>query len=165
MRELKQRWLPSIPQSLAVFTLWLLLMDGVTTLNVLTALLLGLLLPRIAARFDRELARMGSLRSVPMLIVHLLTDIVRANYTVAKQILAPSSRLQSAFIWVPLDITNIHAISALASIITLTPGTVSAVLSKDRRYLLVHCLDVRDPEVVARDIKQRYEQPLKEIYP
>ena len=67
--------------------------------------------------------------------------------------------------WVPLDLTNIHGITTLASIITLTPGTVSAELSDDRRYLLVHALDLQDPQALIDEIKLRYEAPLKEIFP
>lgn len=165
MDALKQRWLPSIPQSLAVFVVWLLLMDGVTPLNVLSALVLGWCLPLVAARFDREFARIGKLHHIPALVAHLLVDIVVANVTVALQVLGPTQRLQSVFVWIPLDVTNIHAISALASIISITPGTVSTALSPDRSHLLVHCLSTRDAQQVAAAIKQRYEAPLRELFP
>jgi multicomponent K+:H+ antiporter subunit E len=66
---------------------------------------------------------------------------------------------------VPLDIANIHGIAALTSMITLTPGTVSAALSDDRKYLLVHVLHLDDAETVIRQIKTRYEAPLMEIFP
>ncbi|PZO61971.1 MAG: Na+/H+ antiporter subunit E [Pseudoxanthomonas suwonensis] len=165
MRELKQRWLPSIPQSLAVFAVWLLLMDGPSVLNLLTALLLGWCLPLLAARFDRELASIGKLRHIPSLVAHLLVDIVKANVTVALQVLGPVRSLRSHFVWIPLDLTNIHAISALASIISITPGTVSTALSPDRRHLLVHCLSTADPQRVVDAIKQRYEAPLRELFP
>jgi multicomponent K+:H+ antiporter subunit E len=46
----------------------------------------------------------------------------------------------------------------------LTPGTVSAKLSEDRRTLLVHTLDVDDEAALVAEIKQRYETPLKEIF-
>ncbi|MCW1777205.1 Na+/H+ antiporter subunit E [Pantoea ananatis] len=48
--------------------------------------------------------------------------------------------------------------------ITLTPGTVSAALSDDRKYLLVH-VALDDAETVIRQIKTRYEAPLMEIFP
>ena len=58
-----------------------------------------------------------------------------------------------------------YVATLLASVITLTPGTVSTNLSGDRRTLLVHALDVHDPaEDVAR-IKRRYEAALMEIFP
>ena len=66
---------------------------------------------------------------------------------------------------VPLDIANIHGIAALTSMITLTPGTVSAALSDDRRFLLVHVLHLDDPDALIAEIKARYEKPLMEIFP
>ncbi|MCB2536230.1 Na+/H+ antiporter subunit E, partial [Listeria monocytogenes] len=38
-------------------------------------------------------------------------------------------------------------------------------LSDDRKTLLVHGLDVPDKAALIAEIKQRYEAPLKEIFP
>ncbi len=162
---MKRRMLPSIPQSLTVFAFWLLMAQDVSPGNVLLALLLAWLMPLLAARLEREFARLGRLRGGFRLMGVVLRDIVVANVTVARQVLGPESRLKSQFVWVPLDLTNIHGISALASVCTLTPGTVSAELSEDRRYLLLHCLSVDDPDALVMQIKSRYEAPLREIFP
>ena len=65
---------------------------------------------------------------------------------------------------VPLDLTSPEAITVLAGTITMTPGTVSAMLSADSSAILVHCLHTDDPEGVRDDIKKRYEWRLKEIF-
>jgi len=44
-------------------------------------------------------------------------------------------------------------------------GWVSAALSDDRRYLLVHVLHLDDPDELIAQIKRRYEAPLMEIFP
>ena len=162
---MRRRFLPSIPESLTVFLFWMLMSQSVDVANFLMALVLAIVMPLIAARLEREFARMGQLRHIPGLVVHLLCDILRANLTVARQVLGPRDRLQSQFIWVPLDLTNIHGISALASIITLTPGTVTSELSPDRRHLLIHCLSTEDPEALIAEIKHRYEAPLRKLFP
>lgn len=162
---MRRRFLPSIPQSLTVLLFWMLMSQSVDVANFLMALVLAIVMPLIAARLEREFARMGQLRHIPGLVVHLLCDILRANLTVARQVLGPRDRLQSQFIWVPLDLTNIHGISALASIITLTPGTVTSELSPDRRHLLIHCLSTEDPEALIAEIKHRYEAPLRKLFP
>lgn len=162
---MKRRMLPSIPQSLTVFVFWLLMAQDVSPGNIVMALLLAWLMPLLAARLEREFAQLGRLRGGFRLIGRVLVDIVVANLTVARQVLGPESKLRSQFIWIPLDLTNIHGISALASVITLTPGTVSAELSEDRRWLLVHCLSVDDPQALIAEVKSRYEAPLREIFP
>ena len=163
-RRWRRRWLPSLPLATMVFCFWLLMNDQVTTGHLLMALVLALLIPPFAARLDREFARIGSLRGVPKMLGILALDIVRSNITVALQVLGPEEKITPGFIWVPLDIANIHGIAALTSIITLTPGTVSSALSDDRRYLLVHVLNLKDPDEVVRQIKTRYEAPLMEIF-
>ena len=161
----RKRWLPSLPLSVTVFCFWLLMNDEISVGQVVMALVLAQVIPPFAARLDREFARIGRLRSVPRMLGVLLWDIVQANVTVALQVLGPERKIRPGFIWVPLDIDNIHGIAALTSIITLTPGTVSSALSDDRRHLLVHVLNLDDADDVIRQIKTRYEAPLMEIFP
>lgn len=156
---------PSLPLSLAVFLFGILLTDHVSRGFVVLALLLALLIPQFARRLEREFARVGSLRPLPRLVLVMLYDIVRANLHVARLVLGPQAAIRPGWVWVPLELTNIHGITALASLITVTPGTVSAELSDDRRYLLVHVLDLRDPEALIAEIKTRYETPLRQIFP
>ena len=160
-----KRWLPSLPLTLNVIVFWMLMVSELSLAHFLFALLLGLVVPLFAARLDREFARIGSLRQVPKLVVVLLIDVVRCNITVARQVLGLERDIHPSFIWYPLDITNIHAIAALTSFITLTPGTVSAALSDDRRYLLIHVFNLEDADTLIADIKRRYEVPLLEIFP
>ena len=164
-KSLRQRLFPSLPLSITVFGFWLLMNDSISAGTVAMALLVALLIPPFAARLDREFARIGRLRGVPKLVGVLLWDILVANVTVAMQVLGPERNIHPGFIWVPLDIANIHGIAALTSMITLTPGTVTAALSADRKYLLIHVFNLQDVAALVEDIKRRYERPLMEIFP
>jgi len=159
------RFLPSLPLTLAIIVFWLLMVSEINFAQFTMALALGLVIPLYATRIDREFARIGSLRPLPKLLLVLMWDILVCNVRVARQVLGRETRIHSGFIWYPLDIDNIHGISALACCITLTPGTVTAALSDDRRYLLVHVLDLDDEAQLVADIKRRYECPLMEIFP
>jgi len=164
-RSLKQRLLPSTPLFFTITAFWLLMSSSFDVATLLTGILLGLIIPPFAARLDREFARIGSLKPLPHLLYVMLHDIVLCNFRVAAQVLGPENKLTPGFIWVPLDIANIHGIATLTSLITLTPGTVSAALSADRRYLLVHVLHLEDPQALIDEIKTRYEAPLMRIFP
>jgi multicomponent K+:H+ antiporter subunit E len=94
----------------------------------------------------------------------VLLDIFLANLVVAMRILGRPQNLQPAFIEMPLVLQTDLAISLLANTICLTPGTVSASLSPDRRTLLVHALDAPDPDAVLDEIRTRYEAPLKAVF-
>lgn len=157
--------LPSIPLSLMIFIFGILLADRISAGQIVLAAIMALLIPQVSRRLDREFARIKTLRPLPRLACVVLYDIVRANIHTAWLVLGPERKLRPGWVWVPLDFQNIHGITALASVITLTPGTVSAELSDDRKYLLVHALDLPDPQALIDEIKNRYEAPLKEIFP
>lgn len=162
---MRRRLFPSLPQSITVFVFWVLMAEDYSPATLLMAAFLAWLMPQIAARLEREFARLGHVWVLVPLGLRLLGDIVLANITVARQVLGPEKRLRPGFVWVPLDLTNIHGISALASVITLTPGTVTAELSEDRKYLLVHFLDIDDPQAAIADLKRRYEAPMLKVFP
>ncbi len=160
-----RRLYPSLPLSATIFAFWLMLTDSLGLGAAIMGLFMATVVPPFAARLDREFARIGSLRPIPKMLLVAGWDIVRSNVRVAGQVLGRESAIHPGFIWVPLDMANIHGIAALTSMITLTPGTVSAELSADRRYLLVHVLHLDDPDALIAEIKQRYEKPLREIFP
>ena len=159
------RLFPSIPQSITVFLFWWLMAERTTAATLLMAALLGWLMPQIAARLEREFARIGESWMLVPLGLKLLWDVIVANITVARQVLGREDRLNPGFLWIPLELTNIHGISALTSVITFTPGTVTAALSDDRTHLLVHFLHIEDSQQMIDLIKQRYEAPLRRVFP
>jgi len=163
--SLRKRLLPSPVLFFTIPIFWLLMSSSFDLATLLMGILLGVAIPPFAARLDREFARIGSLKPVPGLLCVMLYDILLSNFRVAAQVLGPQQRLTPGFIWLPLDIDNIHGIATLTSLITLTPGTVSAALSDDRRYLLVHVLHLENPQALIDEIKTRYESPLMRIFP
>ncbi len=164
-RPLLRRLFPAPVLSITVLAFWMVMSFTFDFGQLLLGLLLGVVIPLFAARLDREFARIGSLRPVPRLVCVILWDILVCNLRVAAQVLGPEHKVKPGFIWLPLDIGNIHGIAALTSFITLTPGTVSAALSADRRHLLVHVLHLEDAQALIHEIKSRYEAPLMEIFP
>ena len=94
----------------------------------------------------------------------VLKDIITSNIDVARLILGRESAIRPGFVWVPLSIDDPHGIVLLAGIITMTPGTLSADVSADRRYLLVHVFNINDEAELIAGIKSRYEAPLMEIF-
>ena len=160
-----KRFIPSLPLSLAVFLLWLLLVSEISAGGLLLAAALAIALPLMASTLQPPRAHFGpSVVVVLRLAATVAVDIVVSNIEVARRILGPQSALAPAFIWVPLDIKSAHGITALASIITLTPGTLSAELAQDQRHLLVHCFNLDDANEAIARIKARYEAPLMEIF-
>lgn len=159
----KVRWFAHPWLSVLLAVSWLLLQHTLAPFHLISAVLIGLLLPRLLHNF---LPATTSMRFAPALRLALvvLWDIVVSNITVARLVLGPLSRPQPAWVTVPLALSHPTAISLLASIITTTPGTVSCLVDEERKHILVHALDCSDPLQMAADIKARYEDPLRAIF-
>lgn len=156
-----KRWLPHPLLTPVLAVIWLLLNNSLELGQILLGLLLGWAIPRFTLAFWPERVRLYSPRAALRFTAAFLIDVIVANLSVARLILAGPRVLRPRFVVVPLDLTNDLAISLLANTICLTPGTVSARLSADRGSLLVHALDCADPEALIAEIKQRFETPLK----
>ncbi len=156
--------LPHPGLSSFLLVLWLLLNNSAAPGHLVLGALLGVLIPLFTRRFWPE--RLGLARPGLMLRFsgRVLWDILVANFAVARVVLGPRSAIRPAFVRVPLDIHDDFPVTVLASVVSLTPGTVSADIDAERRNLLVHALSVSDTEALVQDIKARYEAPIKEIF-
>ncbi len=152
---------PVISATLAVLWLWLNQALGLG--HIVLAALLAITVPHLVDRVLAPARGEISVRRALAFAWLVLGDIVVANLTVARLILGRSDRLRPAFVTVPLDVERGWAITLLASTVSLTPGTVSAEVSEDKRSLLVHALTVREDEDLARHLKERYERPIMEL--
>lgn len=159
-----RKLLPHPIGSAALVLFWLWLNNTLDPGHVVLGLLVGWALPLFTRRFWPEQERVARVwRLLPFAAV-VLADIVTANLRVARAVLSPADRLQPGFARVPLDLRSDVGIAVLANTVSLTPGTLSADLTEDRRELLVHYLDERDPEALVADIKRRYERRLREVF-
>lgn len=159
-----RRLLPHPLLTVSLATLWLLLVNQLTAGHVVLGALLGWLIPFATSSFWPERIRIRHPFALLRYLVVFVADIVRGSFLVAWLILLGPKRLRPVFVEVPLALETDLAISLLANTISLTPGTVSAKLSADKRTLIVHTLDTGDAAALIAEIKQRYEAPLKQIF-
>jgi len=158
-----RRLLPHPLLSATLVVIWLLLVNDISFGQLLLGAILGWGVPLYTARFWPEQVKLRRPLLLLRFVAIVLYDIIVANVSVARLILGRQEALQPAFVVMPLLLRSEIAISVLANTISLTPGTVSASLSADRRCLIVHTLHTTDPDALLQTIRQRYESPLKEI--
>jgi multicomponent K+:H+ antiporter subunit E len=149
---------------LLLAVLWLLLVNTLSLGHILLGLFLGWSIVRLCGDFLLTVPKVRKPLGLLLFIGKVFYDIVVANLQVVRLVLGPKSRLEPAFVEVPVEIENEFILSTLACIISLTPGTVSAGLSSDHKTLLLHGLDVPDHDELIATVKSRYETPLLEIF-
>ena len=158
------RVLPQPVVSLLILALWMALAPAMTVGQFLLGGVLALAIPHFTQGLWPDRPRLRRPLLAIRLFLRVIADIIVANIEVARLVLGPLDRLNPHLIELPLDIDDPFVATILASIITLTPGTVSVDIDRNRRVLLVHALNVTDIPNAIATMKRRYEAPLKEIF-
>lgn len=159
------RWLvPQPVMSLLVFGLWIVLAPAPSAGNLILGAVLAVGLPWATRVFWPDPPRVRNPGTGLRLLGRVLGDIVVANVEVARQVVGPIERLHPGFLEVPLDIRDPFVATILGSIVSLTPGTVSAEIDRERNVLLVHALHIDDGDAAIARIKARYEAPLRKVF-
>ena len=160
-----RKWFTHPFGSLGLLIVWMLLVDDFTsTGHWILGSCLALLIPRLTSTWWPRLPRIRSWKHLFIFSQHMLFDITVANFHVARLALGNVSKLQPRWVQVPCELEDDIAIFLLASAISLAPGTVAASVDRERSLLTVHALHCEDEQALIAEIKQRYEQPLKEVF-
>lgn len=91
-----------------------------------------------------------------------LLELIISAVRIALLVLRPRLNLRPGFVAFPLTVTRDVEITLLASLVTLTPGTLSVDVSADGKYLLIHAIDVADREELIRSIREGLEKRVME---
>lgn len=158
-----KRLVPSPILSASLAALWLVLNPPTSPATIAMAAIVALVVPVVTAPLRPIRTRIRRPVVVVRLILHVGLDLLVSNALVARALLRRRPP-KSAFVTIPLELTDASAIAALAIITTGVPGTVWVELARDRRTLRLHVFELDDPEAFVRHYKDRYERPLKEIF-
>lgn len=103
-------------------------------------------------------------------LLYVLWAILQSNLKLAALVLrasfTQSAALRPGIVAVPLTITDPFERTLLASIITLTPGTLSMDLGrqKGQDVLYVHTVDLDNPESFRQAIITNFEQRIRHLH-
>ncbi|MDO9562283.1 MAG: Na+/H+ antiporter subunit E [Bradyrhizobium sp.] len=158
------RVLPQPTITLGIMGLWMVLAPSASLGNLLLAVILGVSIPWITRSFWPDRPYLARPLTGIVLFVRVVGDIIVASWEVARLVVGPLDRLKPAFIDVPIEIDDPFVATLLASIVSLTPGTVSVDIDRAAGILNVHALNVADEAEMIAAIKRRYEAPLKRVF-
>ncbi|WP_368644055.1 Na+/H+ antiporter subunit E [Castellaniella ginsengisoli] len=160
-----RRLLHALPLACLLLILWLVLNDSLSAGHLVLGVVIALVLALLAPILRPVRARLSHPLVALRLAGHVAADIARSNRDVGRIILRghpPGAR--PGLLDIPLRIRDPHGLTALACIVTFTPGTVWAGHDPERNVLTLHVLNLSDPEGLTRIIQDRYERPLMEIF-
>ena len=150
--------------SIILSLLWCALQNSVTPQNLVVGFILGAILTlalRETVRWSLKVQDVFNIKKAYNLVnylLHLGLEIVVANVNVTRIVLNPKSKIRPGIVEVPLDVEGDLPVTAFANSITLTPGTITVVVSKDQDALYVHTLDIEKPQQTKDEMKDSLEK-------
>jgi multicomponent Na+:H+ antiporter subunit E len=143
--------------------IWCFLLEDFRAVTFVVGYLVGAGVLFVLRRMMGEVVFFRKLTVFLKLAAVFAFEVIVANVQVAWWILRPRLRVQPAMIRLPINLKSDAAITTLAGMISLTPGTISVDVAPDRKSLEVHCLNVGDIPAAKRTIKKLFEDPLREL--
>jgi multicomponent K+:H+ antiporter subunit E len=164
-----RRWLPFPIASLGLCALWLLLNQSAAAGHLLLGAALGVAAPLLSRKLQPlgypRLRAAAQFVSLLRLLAMASVEVVRSCFNVSRIILSANvARVNAQFIRVPLTLRDPHGLALLSCLINVTPGTVWVEILPERYELSLHVFDLHDAQWWIDTIKQRYEQPLIDIF-
>jgi len=138
--------------NLALGLVWCALTGSITEWNFIAGTLVGAVIISVYAGATGGRPYIGRGWRLLRCLLHFSRLLVQSNLIVAWEVLTPRMHLKPRIIRYAVDDMSDAHRTALASAITLTPGTLSVDLSPDGRWLYIHCMYGRDRERTVRDL-------------
>jgi multicomponent Na+:H+ antiporter subunit E len=93
-------------------------------------------------------------------------ECLKANLDVAYRVIHPAMPIHPGIVKVKTTLTSEVGLTFLANSITLTPGTLSVDVDKERGFLYIHWIDVKDQDIerATKIIVERFERILRRIF-
>ncbi|WP_290652773.1 Na+/H+ antiporter subunit E [Aquisalimonas sp.] len=133
---------------------WVALSGNFTGSGFLAGFIFGYLVLAFVSRMSGDMT--GYTRKIPQVIgftLFYLWELIRSNMRVAYEVLTPTHYMRPGVIGLPLMTQSDAAVTLLANLISMTPGTLSIDVSNDNRMLYIHAMHIDDEDALRADLK------------
>lgn len=141
--------------------MWIVLWGGFTPANFLGgAAVAAVLLTVFPAQ---EAPRPFQLRigAAAHFLGFFVIKLIQANAILAWEVMTPGNRIRQGIVAIPVCITSRGLTAVVANSISLTPGTLTLEVDRERRIIYVHVLHLHDLDTIRKDLHRFEELALK----
>jgi multicomponent Na+:H+ antiporter subunit E len=143
--------------------IWMLLRNDFSPIEFFIGYVVGIALLYVLRRFLHFDFYFRRVIAIIKLILLFLWELVLANVDMAKIVLSPKLNIEPGIIAIPTKLKTDWEVTLLASLISLTPGTVSMYFSEDGKTIYVHSIHVPDKEAMIKQIRNTFERAIMEV--
>lgn len=142
---------------------WTFLQGELQGSNFALGMVLGYLVIALSQQVMGTSAYVQKVVQVVRFVTGSLWEIFTASLALAWLIVQPRLQVRPAIVAIPLDAKTDVEIATMASLLTLSPGTMTLDVSTDRETLYVHTIDLDDVDEFRREIKSGLERQVLEV--
>ncbi len=96
-------------------------------------------------------------------VFYFLWEMLKANLQVAYDVVTPNYFMKPGIVKYRMNVHTDVEINMLATMISLTPGTLVIDVSKDKRVIYIHVMYLRDRDRFIRQIENSLEKRLTDV--
>lgn len=143
---------------------WTFLTGSLTPDTLVEGFVIGYLVLWLAGPLYGPTTYFRKFRQVISFVLFFLQELIIATIRVARVVIAREIDICPGIVAIPLDLESSVAITLLANLIALTPGTLTLDVSDDRQVMYVHAMHIDDIEQFRAEIKQGFERRVRELF-
>ena len=151
--------------NLFIATLWFLLKDDPTAdfTTFMSGFLVGTLILYAMHRFFGTQFYLRRVLKIIKLILLFIQELLLSSVSVLKQVLDPQLNITPGIFIYETKLRGDYQVTALALLLTLTPGSVVMEVSEDNSTFYIHAMDIEESkETVIRSIG-KFERAILEV--
>lgn len=146
-----------------IAVVWMFMSSSLTATTFIIGFLIGLGLLFVTRRFFTSRLYIWRLWAAFKLVLLFFKELTLSNISVLMLIIRPKLNIRPSIFALPTELEHDWEITLLASLITLTPGTLVLHVSSDQRTLYIHAIDVEDVDEAIDSIKNSFEKAILEV--
>lgn len=149
---------------------WFALTDIKNYQEIIIGIVISALITLVAGHFliTTEKSQHIIKRSLHFLlyIIKFFWEMIKANLEVAYLVIHPMLPIKPGIVKIRTKLSKDSAITILSNSITLTPGTLTIDVNKDKQELYIHWINVKSKDIdeATKEIGNRFEKTLMEVF-
>lgn len=149
--------------NLTIAFVWMFLKNSWGPVDFAVGYIVGLACIFVLRRFIPYPFYLQKVWAIIKLLMLFLKELVLSNLTVIGHIIRPKLNIKPGIFALKTDLTSDWEITALACLITLTPGTLTLEISSSNRILYIHAMNIDDADELEEQIKGTFEKAIMEV--
>jgi multicomponent Na+:H+ antiporter subunit E len=103
--------------------------------------------------------------ALPLLVGAVLLEIARGTWDVGLRVVGPRPLEGPGIVLVPIGERSPLGVAVTGLLVGLSPGSMLLEVDDQRRMMLFHVIDARDPDAVRAQIDRLYQRHQRRVFP